>query len=109
MQKLAIEIYKIINDLSPSFMKKLFPFTTNEYNLRHDRLFKTENIRTVHYGIETISYWGPKIWDMLPHHIKHSENLQTFKKKIKSWTPVGCNCNICKTDNLSCRFYLNHT
>ena len=97
LQKLAIEMYKVLNDLSPRFMKKLFPFSTNNYNLRHKKIFKTENIRTVHYGIETISYWGPKIWESLPCDIKYSDNLQIFKKKIKSWKPVGCNCNIFKT------------
>lgn len=28
---------------------------------------------------------GPRIYSSLPHDIKESENMDTFKRKIKSW------------------------
>ena len=60
VQKLAIEMYKVQNDLSPSFMRFIFPASANHYNLRNESAFKTNNIRTVRYGSETISFCGPK-------------------------------------------------
>ena len=96
LQKLAIEIFKVKKNLSPSFMNTVFPLSQNPYNLRTNRTFKTENIRTVNYGSETISYRGPQTWALVPSHIKSSSTLQEFKAKIKLWKPDGCKCRICK-------------
>ena len=97
VQKLATEMYKVKNDLSPSFMKLIFPASTPHYHLRKESIFKTDNLRTVRYGSETISFWGPKIWESIPNGIKNSKCLQEFKSKIRQWKPSKCSCRICKT------------
>ena len=97
IQKLAVEMYKVKNGLSPNFIQTLFQPMYSSYNLRSDSDFTLYNIRTVHYGSETISYMGPKIWNKIPHDIKSSSNLNEFRMKIKSWSPEGCECRICKT------------
>ena len=96
LQKLATEMYKIKNNISPCFMKSIFPLSYNIYDLRHNSDFKRENIRTVTYGSETISYRGPEIWELVPNDIKQSLSLDLFKKQIKQWKPIGCQCRICK-------------
>ena len=98
LQKLAIEMYKVKHSLSPPFMKCIFP-TSNIINtaLRTRSDFKLDNIRTVYYGSETISFRGPRTWELLPNDLKNTSSLQEFKKKIKLWKPSGCKCRICKT------------
>ena len=96
LQKLAIEMYKVQNDLSPSFMRFIFPASANHYNLRNESAFKTYNIRTVRYGSETISSCGPKIWELIPKEIKNLQSLLEFKSKIRQRKPK-CSCRICKT------------
>ena len=60
IQALAIELYKIINDISPEIMKDVF--LLNEEDMYCSRFpFKTRNIRTTKYGTETLSHLGPKI------------------------------------------------
>ena len=44
LQKLAIEMYIVKNNLSPSFMNTMFPLSQNPYNLRSNPTFKIENI-----------------------------------------------------------------
>ena len=66
IQKLAIEMFKIKNNLSPPLMKGIFKENTNTYDLRNKRCWEPPNVRTVHYGSETIRYRGPKTWDMVP-------------------------------------------
>ena len=95
LQKLAIEMYKIKNNISPSFMNSLFPITNIPYNLRNNSDFKRENIRTVTYGSETLSFRGPEIWDVIPIEIKQTASLSIFKKKIMLWKPIGCKCRMC--------------
>ena len=48
------------------------------------------------HGTESVSYLGPKIWDLVPTEIKESESLNGFKFKIKRWVPEGCPRRICK-------------
>ena len=95
LQKLGIEMYKIKNNISPSFMNSLFSTRTMPYNLRNNSDFKKENIRTVTYGSETFSFRGPEIWDIIPLEMKQSVSLSIFKKKIRLWKPTGCKCRMC--------------
>ena len=67
-----------------------------KYNLRTDVSFASNNIRTVHYGLQSISYLGPKIWKLVPNNIKESTSLGVFKVAIKKWVPDGCPCRLCK-------------
>ena len=39
LQNLAIEMYKVKNNLSPSFMKTIFPLSTNPYHLRTRQIY----------------------------------------------------------------------
>ena len=95
IQILAIEVFKVINGLSPKIMNSVF---TLKKDLTHcsKQIFITRNVKTVNYGLETISTLGPKIWSILPNDIKLSTGLVEFKKKIRSWKPVKCPCRLCK-------------
>ena len=95
IQTLAIELYKIINGISPAIMKKVLPLKeSNRYCSRFP--FETRNVHTVTYGTETISSLGPKIWHIIPKNIKDSTTLNEFKRRIKMWTPALCPCRLCK-------------
>ena len=97
LQKLATEMYKIKNHISSPLFQEIFPEFTGFHDLRNNKCWKTYNIRTVLYGSETISYRGPKTWELLPQSIKDSRSLKEFKEKVKHWKPVGCACRLCKT------------
>ena len=96
LQKLATEMFKVKNNMSPSFMRSIFPATENIYNLRNNPKFRTENIRTTLCGSETLMYRGPKTWDLVPQEIKAFRNLKEFIRNIKKWKPEGCTCRMCK-------------
>ena len=96
LQRLAIEMFKVRNNLSPKFMETVFPISTHDYDLRTNVPFQRSNVHTVNYGTETISFRGPKTWAIVPNEIKYSRNLVIFKAKIKTWMPIGCGCRLCK-------------
>ena len=50
----------------------------------------------MYHGTESISYLGPKIWDILPDYYKAIRNWDTFKIKTKKWKPESCPCRFCK-------------
>ena len=84
LQKLAIEMYKIKNQISPIPMQKLFTVKEHQYDLRIKNTWVSDNIRTVKYGSETISNMGPILWETVPSYIKESSSLLQFKRKIKN-------------------------
>ena len=53
-------------------------------------------VKSAYHGTESISYLGPKIWDILPEKLKNIENLEHFKKSIKTWKLDNCPCRLCK-------------
>ena len=53
-------------------------------------------INQVSFGNKSIISFGLKIWNSLPRHIKSCENLETFKRVIKNWDGITCNCRVCK-------------
>ena len=97
IRKLAIEIFKVKNNLSPEILNDVFEIVDSSYYLRKDTVFKKRNVRTVRYGTETISFLAPKIWEIVPIECKTSCSIQAFKCKIKQWIPIGCPCRLCKT------------
>ena len=76
-------------------MNNVFPMNPSIYNLRNSE-FKTENVRTVHYGTDSLSFLGPRIWKLVPLEVKSCTTLQVFKSKIKTWVPKNCPCRLCK-------------
>ena len=41
--------------------------------------FVHADVKTIHYGIQSIKYLAPKIWDLAPDQIKHCVSLTKFK------------------------------
>ena len=51
----------------------------SRYNLRQISQFSRSLVKSVYQRTESISYLGPKIWDILPDDYKTIQNLDTFK------------------------------
>ena len=67
------------------------------YDLHDNNSFKRMRVNSFWHSTESVSFLGPKIWDLVSNEIKESETLNAFKFKIKRWIPEGCPCRICKT------------
>ena len=94
-------MYKIANNMSPDLLNEIFTPKIGPYNLRRNHSFTSRQVHTVYHGTESLSFLGPKIWDLVPIDIKQSETLDIFKYKIKKWIPFQCPCRLCRT-------YLQH-
>ena len=98
LQVLVTEIYKVKNGIGPEIMKDIFELQNPSYNLRSSCCqFRKENIKTVHYGLQSLRYLGPKNWELVPNNIKYSNSLSKFKKLIKSRKPEVCPCKLYRT------------
>ena len=78
-------------------MKQVFDFQDPYFNLRSEiSQFRKENIKTTHYGIQSVKFLGPKIWVLAPQNIKNCKPLQESKKLIKVWKPKAYPSRMCK-------------
>ena len=96
VQKLAIEIYKVLHGFSPPILNDIFVPVSHPYNFRRNDTLQRRRVNSVRHGTESISFLGPKIWDLVPSDIKLSQSLSIFKRKIKKWVPLQCPCRLCK-------------
>ena len=65
-------MFKTYAGMAPQIMNEVFSrnYTLN-YNLRRHHEFASRAINTVHYGSESLSFQGPKIWEMLSLDLKN--------------------------------------
>ena len=101
IQKLAIGIYKVLHGFSPPILNDIFVPVSRPYNFRRNDTLQRRRVNSVRHGTESVSFLGPKIWDLVPSDIKSSQSLSIFKRKIKKWVPLQCPCRLCK-------IYLQH-
>ena len=92
----AIEIYKVMQRISPPLLNEEFVPRQCNYELRGNNFLERRRVKSVRYGTESISSLAPKIWEILPNEIKDSDTLQISKAKTKKWVPVECLCRLCK-------------
>ena len=93
LRLLALEIFKTLNDLNPTYMKDIFTLNTRRDHTENKLLVKAQ--RTKQYGTDTLRSLGPKIWNSLPNNFRNSESLNSFKILIKTWSGASCACKNC--------------
>ena len=97
LRVLATEMFSIYNGMAPEIVTEIFPFRPqDQYNLRSWSDFTLTIVRTVNYGIESIRYLGPQIWESIPANIKEVDTIERFMSGIKKWKPESCPCRLCK-------------
>ena len=84
----AVMMYKIFNNLTPSYLPNYFKFTSEIHkrslrstteNLLHIPKPNTELYRN------SLAYSGSKIWNAIPEHIKQCTSVENFKKGYLRW------------------------
>ena len=89
IQKLLIEIYKSMKNISPPIMQEFYNLNFTPYNLRMKQLVKLPKTITSKYGIQALCFKKSLLWKMVPIQYKNT-NLENFKRKIKVWKPTTC-------------------
>ena len=82
-----MEMSKVYTKTSSGIMQEVFQ--------RDQRHFVIPAGKSVNYGLESIRFLGPKIWDSFPNNLKNKESIESFKMTIKEWK--SCPCRLCKT------------
>ena len=96
IHRVAIEMYKAKNKLSPEIVQNIFQ-QRDISTLRSEVTFIRPGINTVYNGEESLRNFGPIVWNnMLPNNLKSATTLEKFKDNVKLWVPENCPCRLCK-------------
>ena len=80
-------------------MKNIFEMKKNNrvvQEVKFNKLnFNIPRTKQVTFGTNSLTSYGPKIWNALPFNIKTAENLKSFKTLIRKWNGASCNCILC--------------
>ena len=90
---MALEIFKSLNDLNPSFMKNLFSKRNNINKSKNGLIIYTKN--SVTFESNSLRCLGPHIWNTLPENIKEISSPEKFKKSVNSWYGPSRKCSFC--------------
>ena len=82
-QDVAILMYKVKNNLVPSYITIFFVKNDNAYNLRNSNDFQIPRFNTITYGRHSIKYMGPYIWSKISKEIKTAPSLNAFKNQVR--------------------------
>ena len=81
---LTTEIFKVSKNLAPPQMQEIFKLKDQpQYNPRYNFLFSRFLVNSVYEGTESLSFLGPKIWDLLPDIYKYIPDLNSFKATLQ--------------------------
>ena len=96
IQTLCIELYKVFSGQSQTILSHLFERKNVSYNLHSQSDFVIPQVKTVNKGSNSLRYFGPITWSLIPREIKNCNPLTSFKSKIRQWRSDTCPCRICK-------------
>ena len=77
-------------------MTDIFTLRKIPYNICSVRLFRSENPRSMHFGVDAIAFRASQLWQKVPIAIKDSSSLENFEAKMKLWCCDDCPCNLCQ-------------
>ena len=92
---MALQVFKCLNDIGPSYLHNMFERKSVNYDLRDDSLVKQNTYLTVKYGFLSFRYHGAKIWNSLPVTLKSVSNFNDFKHLMCKWEGPICSCQYC--------------
>jgi len=87
---LAVEIFKTIHNLNPTYMKDIFRKSSNRTSSRFEFNIQSQRFNQVKFGRNSLRVLGPILWNSLPNNVKSIQNLTDFKKTINNWGNFGC-------------------
>ena len=116
LQDIAILMYKVKNDLVPSYISEIFTRKSPRYNLRNSD-FEIPRFNTIRYCRHTLRFQGPYIWSKLENKMRELPSLSIFKTNIRKVDLAslvedsGNCCNLCSTESFTIicivNFFLN--
>ena len=94
VHKICVMTYQALNCGKPKYIRELLDdFSVNtEMTLRHSDVLHRLNEPRCNYelGFRAFKNCAPRLYNKLPESVKNSENIKTFKRKLKTYLFTDC-------------------
>ena len=72
---MAREVFKIVNNIAPTFIENLIALKRSKYSLRNDKSGGViPRANTTKYDLNSVAHEGARIWNSLPNVFRVNEN-----------------------------------
>ena len=95
LRTIALESFKILNNLSPAYLNDLLTFKKPSYSFRYQKTVEVPQVRTVKHGSRSFRSTAAKIWNSLPQDLREISTFNVFKNQINAWSGGTCTCSFC--------------
>ena len=96
LRTLAIETFKVVYGLSPTYLQEFLCFKDSSYNFRYSNLLEIPRTKSTRYGTNSFRFQAAKLWNSLPEEARKITSFNNFKNFIKTWNGASCKCSLCK-------------
>ena len=87
---MASEVYKIVHDIAPEYVKDLINIKTSHYNFRNENQARLPAVKSTRYGLRPFRYEAARIWNCLPNDLRLAESFSQFKRLLHAWDGKIC-------------------
>ena len=85
IKAMGIEMFKVNNRLSPTYINELFSQEFCTYTLRAKNTFYLPKFSTFGHGYHSFSYLGVKIWNAFTNDMRMCTDIKEFKVMLNNW------------------------
>ena len=83
LKTMAIETFKILNNMSPSVLSDLIYLRENStYNFRYNNILQVPQVRTSNFGKKSFRYAAAVLWNSFPDEFRRANNFGQFKSLL---------------------------
>ena len=85
--KVALLVFKCVNDVGPSYLSDILvkkPLTRTLRSSADGLLLLVPRVKTESFGKRSFQYAAPSVWNSLPLSVRNSQSIDIFKKTLKT-------------------------
>ena len=97
IQRLLIEIYKALHDISGNSLKELLVKRESTISLQSKPELVIPSVNSILKCKNFFRYFDSVIWNSSPIEIREDHSISSFVTKIKQWKPIACPCTTFKS------------
>ena len=71
---MAREVYKIVDELSPNYIRDLVNLKHSSYDFRSERKADVPRVNSSRYGLKSFRSEAPRIWNNIPNDLRVADS-----------------------------------
>ena len=95
MKLMALEVFEILHNLSPSYIQDLVKERVSHYDFRNKKQAENPQVNSKRYGMQSFRFEAAQVWNSLPNEIRLAKKFKQFKRLLQAWDGMNCRCTSC--------------